>query len=278
MPAIGYDSAFLSVDVAIPRPSDGRAIVELPYPHFTVLLDPERRLAASTGVNIDGASLLDLDRADAWHFDPRVPESSQAGPAIYARNDLDRGHLVRRRDPVWGEPAVAAAANEATFAFTNAAPQAALFNQGPTLWVGLEDHVLNYARAIGQRISVFTGPVLDPDDPPYRGIQIPRRFWKIAAWTARTDRERPELRAAGFVLDQSPALEALDLDGPRAVADEDPPPLGPFLTFQVPISEIAAIAGLDVADLAAADRFTAAPGARPSDAWQLVADHSDIRM
>jgi len=171
-----------------------------------------------------------------------------------------------------------AGAVSATFAFTNAAPQAALFNQGPTLWVGLEDHVLNYARAVEQKISVFTGPVLDSDDPPYRGIQIPRRFWKIAAWTARTDRERPELRAAGFVLDQSPALEALDLDGPRAVAEESPPPLGPFLTFQVPISEIAAIAGLDVSDLEAADRFTAAPGARPSDAWQLITDHSDIRM
>ena len=277
MPAFGYDSAFLSIEVAIPRPIADPTIVELPYPHFTVLLDPERRLAASTGVNIDGASLIDVDRADAWHFDPRVPESWQTGPEIYARNELDRGHLVRRRDPVWGEPAVAVAANEATFALTNAAPQAALFNQGPTLWVGLEDHVLNYARAIEQRISVFTGPVLDVDDPPYRGIRIPRRFWKIAAWTARTDSERPGLRAAGFIVDQGPALDALNLNGPRATV-ENPPPLRPFLTFQVPISDIAAIAGLDVTVLAVADRLTPAPGAFASGAWRLVTELADIQL
>jgi len=29
---------------------------------------------------------------------------------------------------------------------------------------------------------VFAGPILEPDDPPYRGIQIPLRFWKVAAW------------------------------------------------------------------------------------------------
>lgn len=278
MPTIGYDPAFLSIDVALPRPTDDREIVDLPSPHFTVLLDPERRLAASTGVNIDGASLIDVDRADAWHFDERVPESWQAGPAIYARNDLDRGHLVRRRDPVWGDRAVAVAANEATFAFTNAAPQAALFNQGPTLWVGLEDHVLNYARALEQKISVFTGPVLEPDDPPYRGIRIPRRFWKIAAWTARTDAEPPGLRAAGFVVDQGPALDALNLKGARPTADDTPPPLGPFLTFQVPISDIGSIAGIDVGTLAAADRDAPVPGALPFDSWQLLTDGADIQL
>jgi len=270
MPAIGYDPAFLTVDVPIPNPVDGRAVIDLPYPHFTVLLDPERRLAASTGVNVDGATLLDLGRSDDWHFDPRVPESSQAGPDIYARNDLDRGHLVRRRDPVWGDPDVAAAANEATFSFTNAAPQAALFNQGPTLWVGLEDHVLDYASALEQRISVFTGPVLAPDDPTYRGIQIPRMFWKIAAWTASVDSGPPTLRAAGFVLDQGPSLDALNLPGPEPVT-ENPPPLEPFLTFQVRVSEIGELTGLDVALLAEADRFQSAP-----EAWRPVRDQTDI--
>ena len=53
---------------------------------------------------------IDLERADDWFLDPRVPAGGQAGPELYARNDLDRGHLVRRRDPVWGPPAVAARA------------------------------------------------------------------------------------------------------------------------------------------------------------------------
>ena len=141
-----------------------------------------------TAVNIDGSSLQDLPRTGDWDLDPRVPADQQAGPALYADNDLDRGHLVRRRDPGWGSVAEARAATEATFVYTNAAPQASVFNQSKDLWVGLEDHVLQYADATDQRVSVFTGPVLDPTDPVYRGVRIPRRFWKVAAWAETSGR------------------------------------------------------------------------------------------
>lgn len=270
----GYDRAFLAVDVALPHPVDGRAVVDLPYVHFSVLLDPLRRLAAATGVNIDGAALLDVDRSDNWHLDPRVPASEQAGAELYVGNDLDRGHLVRRRDPVWGEPDVAEAANKSTFVFTNAAPQAAQFNQGPNLWVGLEDHVLNYARAQQRRISVFTGPVLAPDDPLYRGIQIPRRFWKIAAWTTAVRGGSATLNAAGFVLDQAPSLDDIDL----SVRAREAPPLGPFLTYQVPVVDIAALAGLNVGGLGIADHFVALPAARPRQRWNLLERAADIQL
>lgn len=36
----------------------------LAYPRFSVALDPARRLAAVTGVNIDGASLRDVARTE----------------------------------------------------------------------------------------------------------------------------------------------------------------------------------------------------------------------
>ena len=104
--ALGYDPGFLAVQVPLPGPGP-RAVRELPYAHFTVLLDPLRRLAALTAVNVDGASLVDLERGDDWHLDERLPADEQCGPEVYARNDLDRGHLVRRRDPVWGTPAIA---------------------------------------------------------------------------------------------------------------------------------------------------------------------------
>lgn len=272
---IGYDATFLEVLVPLPRPG-GRDAVELPYPHFAVLLDAERRLAAVTGVNIDGAALVSLGRGDDWHLDDRVPASAQTGPEVYARNDLDRGHLVRRRDPVWGEPGVAAAANRATFAYTNAAPQAAPFNQGPQLWLGLEDHVLAYAQAHAHRVSVFTAPVLEPDDPPYRGIRVPRRFWKIAAWTARMDAGAPELRAAGFLLDQTPALRAIGIGEQPTAGTEEPPPLGPFLTYQVPIAELADIAGLDADALVAADRLVAGAGAQVPR--RLLTDLAQVRL
>lgn len=238
----GYQPDFLGTEVPLPRPADDRPVRDLPYPHFSVLLDPARRLAVSTGVNIDGSSLRDVPRSGDWYLDPRVRADEQSGNELYRDNDYDRGHLVRRRDPGWGTAEQARAATEATFAYPNAAPQAADFNQSPELWVGLEDHVLAYAEATGLRVSVFTAPVLAPDDPTYRGILIPRRFWKVAAWDAADLGAPPRLAAAGFVLDQTVMLV------PAAV-----PPLGGFRTFQVPIADIAALADVDLGPLVAAD-------------------------
>ena len=205
----GFDPGFLGAPLAAPRPSGDRVVRQLPYTHFEVLLDPERRLALSTAVNIDGARLLDLGRGDDWHLDERVPASEQTGPEVYARNDFDRGHLVRRRDPVWGEPAEARAGNVDSFCYTNAAPQASGFNQSKELWLGLEDLVLEYAQANLARIDVFTGPVLAEDDPVYRGVGIPLRFWKIAAWSP----DGETLAASAYLLDQTALVRRIVDDG-----------------------------------------------------------------
>ena len=246
--ATGFDAGFLGVAATMPGLSDQQAgaPVELAYEHFTVVLDTDRRFAAVTGVNIDGAHLVKVPRDDRWELDDRIPAEFQAGPDVYADNDLDRGHLVRRNDPVWGSPDVAARANTDTFRFTNAAPQASEFNQSRELWVGLEDHVLEHARVHDLKLSVFTGPVLADDDPPYRGIRIPLKFWKIAAWSTGD-----ALATTGFVVDQSPLVDTDKL--PRALGA--PPPLGPFRTFQVRIADIAALTGLVMPELVAAEHL-----------------------
>ncbi|WP_019135217.1 DNA/RNA non-specific endonuclease [Cellulomonas massiliensis] len=255
---------------------------ELPSTHFTVLLDPARRLAAATAVNVDGSALVDVPRGDDWHLDPRVPADEQAGPELYARNDLDRGHLVRRRDPVWGEAATAARANRETFAYPNAAPQASAFNQGESLWVGLEDHVLGYAQAWRLRVSVLTGPVLAPDDPVYRGVALPRRFWKVAAWVA--DEPGPggaaplaaRLRATAFVLDQSSLLGPVATR--RALEAGGPPPLGPFRTYQVPVADVAVLTGVDLGPLPAADVLEPVVPTTTEHRWRLLRDASDVDL
>ena len=264
----GYDPTFLSRAASpadVPLPGAAQPVRVLDYTHFTVLLDPERRLAAATAVNIDGAALIDVARADDWHLDPRVPPSEQAGAELYARNDLDRGHLVRRRDPVWGDDAVRA--NSDTFVYTNAAPQAAVFNQSKELWSGLEDFVLENAETFDRRLSVFTGPVFGADDPPYRGVRIPRLFWKIAAWSNGSG-----LRASGYVLDQRPQLDDIDLATATALAVGEPPPLGPFRTFQVPVSDIAELTGLAIDALVAADVHIG------QTAWMLLTEHAGVRL
>lgn len=249
---MGFDATFLGVPAPMPRVTGPGApeCVELDYVHFAVVLDPARRFARVTGVNVDGAALVDLDRGRvAWRLDDRVPADWQAGPLVYADNDLDRGHLVRRRDPVWGERAVAARANADTFHYPNAAPQASGFNQSKALWLGLEDHVLAYAETTARRLSVFTAPVLAPGDPEYRGIRVPLRFWKVAAWNTGGAAASGALAATAFVVDQAPLVDTRE----ARPAVGGAPPLGPFRTFQVPVADVAALTGLEMPELVAAD-------------------------
>jgi endonuclease G len=247
---MGFDARFLGVVAAMPRvdEADAATAVELDYVHFTVVLDKVRRLARVTGVNVDGADLVEIERGDRWRFDDRVPIDWQAGPAVYADNDLDRGHLVRRRDPVWG------------------------FNQSKELWLGLEDHVLEHARAHRLRLSVFTGPVLAAGDPPYRGIRVPLRFWKIAAWnTGVDDGAAGTLAAVGFVVDQAPLVDT----GVREPAPGEAPAIGPFRTFQVPIADIAALTRLAMPELVAADRM---PATIAAAGWRQVEALDEILL
>lgn len=272
----GFDTRFLGPAVPVPA-LPGVETVLLPYTHFSVLMRPDKRLAAVTAVGIDGTKLMDLDRSGIqWRLDPRLPEDQQTGERVYARNDIDRGHLVRRASAVWGDTrAEAAQANEDTFHYTNAAPQAARFNQGMELWLGLESYLQDNAADHGRRIIVFTGPVFSDTDPVYRGVEIPLQFFKVAAFL-----HQGELAATGYVVDQTPQLADLP-DVPRPGATGDTPPLGPFRTFQVPIRDIAALTGLDLEQLIAVDRMpiaAALPTARPGSTWRQLHTAEDLDL
>ena len=268
----GLDEQLLGVLVPLPGLRDGPATVRLDYTHFSLRMRPDRRLAAVTAVGIDGALLRDVSREGIeWRLDPRLPADQQTGPEVYARNDLDRGHLVRRADAVWGNAAEARRGNEDTFHYTNAAPQAAAFNQGEELWLGLETYLLTHAATWQRRLVVVTAPVLDPGDPVYRGVQLPLRFVKVAAFVAEGG-----LAATGYVLDQT------DLIGTLPQAVDEPPPLGAFRTFQAPIADVAALTGLDLDQLAAVDRLPALVGQAAGDpdvpaGWVELADLAQVR-
>ena len=113
---------------------------------------------------------------------------------------------------------------------------------------------------------MFTGPVLADDDPPYRGIRIPLKFWKIAAWSTGD-----ALATTGFVVDQSPLVDVDKL--PRELGA--PPPLGPFRTFQVPIADIAALTRLAMPELVAADRM---PTTVAAAGWRQVEALDEILL
>src|SRR5918993_1306974 len=98
----GYDAGFLGTDVPAPvLPADVPTVL-LHYLHYSVLFRPDRRFAAVTALALDGARLQTVGRTDNWQLDPRLAAELQAGPAVYANNLLDRGHLVMRASSTWG--------------------------------------------------------------------------------------------------------------------------------------------------------------------------------
>jgi endonuclease G len=256
----GYDPRFLGSGAAeVPLPALSDALVPLagvnsmatadpryvlPYHHFSVVLNQERKLAFYTAVNIDGASGVRLRREpDRWFFDPRVPEDQQTGETVYQDNPLDRGHLVRRLDPAWGAtPAAAKIANDDTFHFTNCTPQHHDFNAGRTLWAGLENYVLDNADNLKFRVNVFSGPVFAADDEQYRGVQLPRQFWKVVAMV----KQGGELSATAYLLSQEELIKGLEV-APEAFS------YGAYRTYQVKVSQIEGLTGLSFGSLADAD-------------------------
>jgi endonuclease G len=206
--------------------------VELKYHNYSVVQHSERRLAIFSAGNIRADQRFAMSRpADQWRLDPRISPDAQLGGFYYKNNQFDRGHLTRREDLEFGTSATHALQSAAdTCHWTNCTPQHAKFNQGKTLWQGLERYVLEEGVLRNQlRIQVFTGPVFEEDDPVYKkfkDIQYPVRFWKVVVAPFEND----QLSVTGYILDQS---EAIQKYGVEATA-----PFGEYRHFQVPVSDI----------------------------------------
>lgn len=249
----GYDPGFLGGGQSVPLPeltpemlrrtarnrqARGAAEHVLPYHHFSVVVNADRQLAWFTAVNIDGKRSVKVKReGDRWIADPRIGRDEQTDEAVYASNPLDRGHLVRRLDPAWGDERTAKAGNDDTFHFANCAPQHERFNQNQTTWAGLEDYVLQNADNHDLRVSVFTGPVLDDErDLPYRGVKLPLQFWKVVVMARRSG----GLSATAYLLSQASLLDDVRREAVRPEEFQ----FGAYRTFQVPVERIERLTGL----------------------------------
>ena len=244
----GYDPDFLgdridvpALDVAllddVAATVDGQQIVR--YTHFSLQMKRSRRFAFWVAWNIDGGALKALSRKGIRFVkDQRIPENLQVGDELYFDNDLDRGHLARRADLLWGSLPVAQKANIDSFFFTNITPQMNDFNQSARngIWGRLEDAVFADTDVEDLKVSVFGGPVFHDDDRLYRGTQLPREYFKVLAF-----REGGRLIARAFLLTQDlDQLEALELDE--------------FRVFQTSLPELEQRTGLHFPDvLRAAD-------------------------
>lgn len=236
----GYRPDFLGPVVDHPRlssnledalaPVAGRDDGLLDYVHYSVRMHRFRRLAMYVAVNIDGASARNVRRGrDRWRLDPRLAPELQAGNELYHRNKLDRGHLVRRLDPAWGDSFdQAQAASDDTFFYTNCAPQHQTHNQ--QLWLGLEDHILGSAEVHDLRVTVFSGPIFRSSDRRYREFLVPEDYWKVVAIV---NDATGRLSVTGYIVSQRDFMNDLEFA------------FGPYQTYQVPVATIEEQTGLD---------------------------------
>jgi endonuclease G len=243
----GYVNSFLTNwDIPLPMPTDEELLTNLSdgsgkvlkYHHFSVLMSKERRMPLLTAVNIDGSKSQKIGRISVWSFDGRMPKETQWGDALYDTNALDRGHMVRREDPIWGDQNDADMANRDTFHFTNSCPQMAGVNQ--KIWLGLENYVLQNARADGMKISVFTGPYFSDKDLEYRGALVPLAFWKVVAF--QTQNGRPS--ATAYKVSQEKELSDLEFV------------YAGYKTFQISIKQVMEDTDIDFGALVNYDGFS----------------------
>jgi endonuclease G len=238
----GYDENFLGKPLPLPTLSpalkdkvayrlDQPDNPVLDYTNFSIVMNKDRRQAFFTAVNIDGSQTKSIPRNGEWTIDGRISRDAQLGNEAYQSNSIDRGHLVRRNDPAWGSQA--SQASNDTFAYTNASMQHEALNQKE--WLALEDHVLGSAKALGQKMTVLTGPIFHDDDPKFDNkgavkppTQIPMQFYKVVVWNDKKD----GLKAAAFVLSQE---DLVNRDRSLFKGEFNP---GRFDVYQVPLQEL----------------------------------------
>jgi endonuclease G len=182
-----------------------------------------------------------------WRLDPRV---ALAAPGLQIEDahfykpatSIDRGHIVRREDGSWGATEKEAEyGNSDTYHWTNCTPQSIAFNQSKEdgLWGKFENHIAKAVAAVGGRMVVFAGPVLNPGNPKrsYPGqaaIQVPMEFWKVVMCIGTEGAKKTRL-AYGFVFDQTDAIRERGYEGLD---------VGDFVVYQMPIADITRKAGV----------------------------------
>ncbi len=248
----GYDPSFLGKDILLPMPSFSPALIgnvlnrlELrdgiyaDYVNYTLITNKVRRSPILAALNIDQNLLRDTARKRDWDIDTRIGAEYQLNDDYYFANPWDRGHLARRSSISWG-PTVreAKTASDMTFFFTNASLQHENFNQDE--WLALEDWVKNLMLDEDGRITEFTGPIygefgrmINPVGRP--PAETPSAFFKVVCFISK---ETKELDVRAFILFQD--LEAL--------ANKNGNRLFNFQRYQVTISEIETLTGLDFDD------------------------------
>ena len=229
----------------------------LDYTYYSVLQSSSRKVPIFSASNIYREKFTKVDRVGTFKTENRINPSEQLNTKDYTRFNsikkasIEKGHMTKREDVQWDIQNLeqnAEAAARSTFFYPNAAPQHDRLNNG--IWKYMENSIiLKGGVKMPARVIVFTGPVLDKDDPSFKlllsdnktDFKIPVVFWKLVYYI-KPDKK---LYYAGFLMGQLNLLrnDGLIVEKP-AEAVKKLIPLKAFLEFkdnekyQVPVSFI----------------------------------------
>ena len=117
-----------------------------------------------------------VERTDAWAYDPHLGKELSSAPFSYYAGDYDRGHQLPSADRL-----CCLAANKQTFYGTNIIPQLGSHNTG--VWGDLEIYIRNEVASTCDTVYVVTGSVVEgatefSEDSDKKQITIPVAFFK----------------------------------------------------------------------------------------------------
>ena len=263
---------------------------ELKYWNYSVVMNQKRKLAYFSAANVDSANFAgDRDAAgDTWYEDTRIDPADQlSNRDKFYGEPFDKGHLTSRSDLQWGTAEAAkklrmtredlAKRNgDDSYHWTNCSPQHGAFNRASTkngLWRRLELAAISTLSAKNvDRFCIINGPVFDapkssmannqvtalnlkglPEkDVTYRGVQIPRLFFKIIAYSVKS-KDGPdsmELRAKAFVVSQENLLNTDEIPDIQERFSERE-----ISIYQVALPALQELTGLDFGTLCDSDWF-----------------------
>ncbi|WP_149304452.1 DNA/RNA non-specific endonuclease [Pareuzebyella sediminis] len=243
-------------DVAVNKETNDSV---LDYISYSVIQSKSRRVPLISASNIYRVKFEKVSRTGIFKGDKRINKNEQLTTNDYKRFNrikaaaIEKGHMTKREDVQWdinGNENNAQEAAKSTFYYPNASPQHDSLNNGP--WKYLENSVIIKGRVPKpSKVCVFTGPVLDKNDPEFKEklydgstFKIPILFWKVIYYI----KQDGKLYHAGFLMGQINPLrrdELVDEFSLRGFGEEESvSSLKPFLNFredenyQVPISLI----------------------------------------
>lgn len=241
----GYDENFLQERVPLPTLGSvlEDAVLEretlrnniyADFPHYTVVMNEERRAPIFVALNINQSQMETVDGRSFRIDYNQVGKENQLSGKYYDDNDYDKGHLAMRQNAAWGANiADAQLASDETHYYPNSTLQHMNLNRDE--WVQLEKWVGKLDLDADDRITSFSGPIYGNSNRfvgPNPKAEVPSAFFKVVCFI---NKNTGKLDVRAFIVVQDE----------ESMKDRDGHKIYNYQSYQTSVTEIQRRTGLE---------------------------------